>query len=151
MNGLSPSHELWGLAELKKQENVEVDVLPYESNKLIDIYRKSSLILISIEKPYLSTIGLTSLLDALSVGKPVVMTKNPYIDIDFEKLGIGFKVEVGDVNWWVEKIKILLEDQSLSYKMGEKALQLQKSIFNMDKFSEEYIRILNDLISEKLN
>ena len=38
MNGLSPSHELWGLAELKKQENVEVDVLPYESNKLINFF-----------------------------------------------------------------------------------------------------------------
>ena len=33
--------------------------------------------------------GLTSLLDCLGFGKPVIMTRNPCIDIDIEKEGIG--------------------------------------------------------------
>jgi glycosyltransferase involved in cell wall biosynthesis len=128
--------------------NVEIITTRHTYKDFIDIYRKSSLILISIQKPFLSTIGLTSLLDAISVGRPVVMTENKYIDIDVEKLGIGFKVGVSDVKGWVEKINILLEDPSLSKKMGEKALTMQRELYNMDKFSETYIGILKDMISE---
>ena len=39
-------------------------------------------------------------MDCLGIGKPVIMTKNPNIDIDIEKEGIGHWVEPGDVEEW---------------------------------------------------
>ena len=45
------------------------------------------------------TPGLSSLMDALSLGRVVLMTSNCHIDI--EAIGIGFLLHAGDVRIWV--------------------------------------------------
>ena len=51
-----------------------------------------------------SLVGLTSLMDALGFGRAVLMTYNKFIDIDFEHEGIGFWLNPGDVDGWIDKI-----------------------------------------------
>jgi glycosyltransferase involved in cell wall biosynthesis len=41
--------------------------------------------------------GYTALCEAMGLGKPVILTKNPYIPIDVEKEGFGITVPVNDV------------------------------------------------------
>ena len=71
--------------------------------------------------------GLQSLLDALGMGKPVILTRNPWFDIDVEALGIGIWVEPGDAVGWQRAITRLDEDPELAASMGRRARALVDS------------------------
>jgi glycosyltransferase involved in cell wall biosynthesis len=65
--------------------------------------------------------GLTSLLDCLGFGKPVIMTRNPCIDIDIEKEGIGIWVNPYDIDDWVNALKWYSENELEAKIMGQRA------------------------------
>ena len=62
--------------------------------------------------------GLSSLLDAMAMGRPVVMTRHPGIDLDPQALGFGFTVEPNDAAGWAVALTRLTEDPSLAAAMG---------------------------------
>jgi glycosyltransferase involved in cell wall biosynthesis len=86
--------------------------------------------------------GLTGLLDGIALGRPVVMTRNRYIDIDIEKEGIGYWVEPGDVGGWRRALVQLLADTQLSSAMGHRARDLGERKLNLERFSETVARAL---------
>lgn len=71
--------------------------------------------------------GLTSLADALGMGKAVIVTRNPWIDIDVERLGIGIWVDPGDVYGWRNAIRYLDERPDVALEMGRRARALVDS------------------------
>jgi glycosyltransferase involved in cell wall biosynthesis len=71
--------------------------------------------------------GLQSLMDALGMGKPVILTRNPWIDIDVEKLGIGMWVAPGDVAGWRDAITYLDQQPDVAAEMGRRARALVES------------------------
>ncbi len=81
--------------------------------------------------------GLTSLLDAMLVGKPVIMTKNPGIDIDIEAAGIGIWVEPGDVKGWRDAIDYLIANPEKARDMGKRGRELCENRYNLDRFSSQ--------------
>ena len=81
--------------------------------------------------------GLTSLLDAMLVGKPVIMTKNPGIDIDIEAAGIGLWVEPGDVNGWRDAINYLIANPQKARDMGKRGRELCENRYNLDRFASQ--------------
>ncbi len=95
-----------------------------------------------------STLGITVLFDAMAIGKPVIITENSYIDIDVEKEGIGYWVPEGDVQNWISKINILIENPEICEKMGQKALVLQQTTFNMENFGNSLKRVFRDLYKQ---
>jgi glycosyltransferase involved in cell wall biosynthesis len=88
-------------------------------------------------------IGLTSLLDALALGKAVIMTQYSHINIDIEKEGIGLWVMPGDVAGWRKAISYLLENPNETQEMGKRARLLCEQKYNLDLFSQEIARIIN--------
>jgi glycosyltransferase involved in cell wall biosynthesis len=84
---------------------------------------------------YSNSFGLTSLLDAMAIGKAVVITRNKQIDIDVEKERIGFWVETGDVNGWRQAINYLLEHPDETKEMGRRARYLCETKYNLETFS----------------
>jgi len=86
--------------------------------------------------------GLTSLTDALALGKPVIMTRNDFIDIDIEKEGIGFWVDAMDEKEWINAINQLKNNDVLCEKMGKKAKVLGESIWNAKHFAQEIIDLI---------
>ncbi len=68
--------------------------------------------------------GLTSLVDAMALGKPVIMTRNPYIDLDIEAQGIGRWVEPADVRGWADAINWFAAHPAESLAMGQRARDL---------------------------
>lgn len=68
--------------------------------------------------------GLASLMDALGMGKPVILTRHPWIDLDVERLGIGIHVDPGDVDGWRAAIDLLDERPELAREMGARARAL---------------------------
>ena len=50
-------------------------------------------------------LGLTSVVEAMAMGKPIISSRNPYSPIDIEKEQVGFVVD--DEESWVKAINIL--------------------------------------------
>lgn len=83
-----------------KSSNIEVNYIEVSKNSP-QITEKATLnsdVSLVICKPTRPTCnGYTALCEAMGLGKPVILTENPYIPIDVEKEGFGITVPVGDV------------------------------------------------------
>jgi glycosyltransferase involved in cell wall biosynthesis len=79
--------------------------------------------------------GLTSLVDALGLGKPVIMTRNASIDVDVEAEGIGLWVDAGDVEGWRRALRALAGDEARCREMGRRARALAERRYNLDAFT----------------
>ena len=97
-----------------------------------------------------SAFGVTSLLEAMAMGKAVIITRNDYLGIDVEKEGIGLIVEPGDVEGWRKAIKFLLDNPNAAEAMGQKGRQLVKEKYNLDFFSSQVAQHLRSVV-EKTN
>lgn len=87
--------------------------------------------------------GLTSLLDAMATGTPVVMTRNDQFDIDIEKEGIGYWVEPGDAAGWTAALSALIDAPAEAAAMGRRARQLAEQQYNLKMFAAGLASLLN--------
>ncbi|MGD9798767.1 MAG: glycosyltransferase [Acidimicrobiia bacterium] len=85
------------------------------------------------------TVGLTSLVDAMVMGRPVVMTRNPYIDVDVEGEGIGLVVEPGNVEGWRAAVARLVADPAEAAAMGRRARALCVERYGIDQFERTIV------------
>lgn len=126
----------------KKPDNIPSNVLfdiniPYDntSPKLLkEKYLESYVILIPLSDCS-SLQGITSLLEAMAMGKAIIMTYNKNIDIDIEKEGIGLYVQKDDEKGWIKNINYLLANPDKVNEMGLKAYKLCQQIYNMNQFA----------------
>lgn len=101
---------------------------------VIDAYVRSHIIAIPLQAtPMLA--GLTSLLDAMAMGRAVIMTRNAPLDIDVEREGFGITVEPGDVAGWRQAILSLLQDPDRVAAMGRRARERVESRYNLGRFT----------------
>jgi glycosyltransferase involved in cell wall biosynthesis len=94
-----------------------------------------------------SLCGLTSLMDALGMGKPVIMTRHPFIDLDIEKEGIGLVVEPGDIEGWCNAIHFLNDHPEEAIAMGKRARKLVEAGMNSESFAHKIMDIFDHLLS----
>lgn len=86
--------------------------------------------------------GLSGLIDALGLGKPVVITRNKYIDLDVEAAGVGFWVDPGDVLGWEAALTRLDRDPDLAVEMGRRGRRLVEEGFNSDAFGRRIASLI---------
>ena len=119
--------------------NVQVhslaQLLPLKS--LLGHYADAAVVAIPMVDVPGKLVGLTSLFDAMAMGKPVVMTANPFIDVDIEKEGIGFWVAPGDQAGWTRALTHLSNHPEQAKAMGEKSLALVKGRYHIDRFARQ--------------
>lgn len=89
--------------------------------------------------------GLTELCDALALGKPVVMTRTPYIDVDLEAIGCGVWVAPGDVKGWRDALRSLARDPAAAAEMGARGRAYAKREWNADAFGAVVLDIIRDV------
>ena len=95
-----------------------------------------------------SLAGLTSVTDALGVGRPVIMTRHPLIDLDIEKEGIGKWVDCEDVSGWAEALKWFEQNPEEACEMGRRARAIAERRWNSKKFAEQLIAVINGCLTE---
>ncbi|WP_114751716.1 glycosyltransferase [Pleomorphovibrio marinus] len=120
---------------------------PY--NSLIEYYKKSEFIIIPLKKeviPIGNTYGLTVLLDAIAIGKPVIMTHHNFVDIDIEREEFGLWVKDNSVEGWRNKLKEMIQLRERYDVMGENAKRKSKSI-NINHFSTQVNKIFRKIKS----
>jgi glycosyltransferase involved in cell wall biosynthesis len=90
--------------------------------------------------------GLTELADAMALGKPVVMTRSPLVDVDLEDLGCGITVEAGDVLGWERALSELVQDAERRERMGRKARAAAVQHFNTEAYGAGVVRLLEETL-----
>lgn len=91
--------------------------------------------------------GLTSLTDALGLGKPVVMTRHPLIDLDLEAEGIGRRVAPGDSTGWADALRWFERHPAEAEAMGRRARALAGNQLNYARFCAEISRLLESTLA----
>jgi glycosyltransferase involved in cell wall biosynthesis len=94
-------------------------------------------------------VGLTSLLEAMAMGKAVVMTRNRKLNIDIEKEHIGLWVEPGDVRGWQQAFTYLLAHPSEARAMGQRGYHLCRTKYNLDLFAANLANIFHRIGSAR--
>lgn len=81
--------------------------------------------------------GHTSIIEAMALGKPIIVTDNPYHPIDVEKEQIGIKVKPHDIVSWQHAINYMISHKEEMNKMGKRGRLLAESTYNIDKCAEQ--------------
>lgn len=117
-------------------ENLTQDCSYNEAyEKLRYHYYHSIAILLPID--YINDVpnGATVLVEALTMGKAIIITDAETNYIDVEKEGCGLVVKRHDVDGWVNAINYLLQHPEERKRMGERSFQLAKEKYNDELFS----------------
>jgi glycosyltransferase involved in cell wall biosynthesis len=89
--------------------------------------------------------GLTSVLDAIALGKPIVMTRNKWLDLDPEHEGFGFSVEPNDVDGWIRACNMIIKDDILRDRMSKAAIKVSQRL-NMEEFSRKLSEVMYQVV-----
>ena len=101
-------------------------------------YANSIAVLIPLIADPEDTSGYTSLLEAIQMGKPVIMTRSGCLDLDVEKLGIGTFVPPGNADAWVDALNSYQSKNTIPQENFTKA----RSVYGSHNFGLQ----LNDFL-----
>jgi len=113
--------------------------------KLYDYYSDARAIAIPLHDQ-VSLAGLASLMDAIGMGKPVIMTRSPFIDLDIEALGIGKWIMPGDLRGWHDAIQWFEDHEEESLIMGVRARKLADQGLNSASFANQIMDIFERIL-----
>lgn len=117
-------------------------IIPYRLAK--EVAQSNAVVISCLDYPY--TVGLTTLVEALALGLPVISTRNPKYGIDIEGAGAGLLVGYNDVNGWEEATRFLSDHPDKAAEMGRNGRQLAETTFNLENFTKELSVELKKLI-----
>lgn len=133
---------------LKGLPHISLNVQPKEGYMnyfhLMKLFNRARVLAIPL-LPGLSLAGLTGLMDALAMGKPVICTRHPLIDLDIEKEGIGFWVEAGDVEGWSRALSFFEKNPEEAQSMGKRGRALVDKGLNSIGFAEQIMNLFDKL------
>lgn len=89
-------------------------------------------------------VGLTSVIEAMAYGKPIISTFNPYSPIDIEKEQIGFFVKTADD--WRKAVSFLMQNPDEAAAMGRRARRLAEEKYNIRQCSRQIERIISETV-----
>ena len=88
------------------------------------------------------TVGLTTVVEALALGKPIICTRNPQMPMDIEKEGCGIWVEAGDVDGWVKAIGYINSNPDKAREMGKKGRLLAERLYNISHCTADMAEVI---------
>lgn len=112
--------------------------VPYEMAR--EVSKANCVVICCYNLPY--TVGLTTLVEAFALGKPVLCSNNPYWEMDIAKEGAGMVIPYGDVQAWIKAIRYISENKEAAREMGKKGRQLSERIYNLEAYTKEIVDVL---------
>lgn len=110
----------------------------------IEVCRSKVVVICCLDFPY--TVGLTTLVEALALGLPVICSRNPKFEMDIEKEGAGIYVDYNDTEGWKQAISYLYTHPEEAQRMGANGRKLAEREYNLEHYSRELAEILTDTI-----
>lgn len=132
--------------------NVQVYSGEFQFEQICKDYNAALFILIPLSDSPNGMFGMTSLLDALAMGKPVIMTRNENIDIDVGEENAGISLPENSVEAWTNSISKLLYDTPTLEQMSTNSAHLAKKfdVKNLAKCLESVLHITHQNANKKL-
>lgn len=89
------------------------------------------------------TVGLTTVVEALALGLPILCTRNPQMPMDIEAEGCGFWLEPQDIEGWTKKLQYIANHPEEAKAMGQKGRVLAEQYYNVKQCGKEVAEIIN--------
>jgi len=90
-------------------------------------------------------VGHTSMVEALAMGKPMIVVKNPYHPIDVEQEQVGLTYEAGNPDSLKKAIEWLAEHKEEADAMGKRARRLAETTYNIKSCAEQIEQVIATL------
>ncbi|MGN1262896.1 MAG: glycosyltransferase [Prevotella sp.] len=130
---------------LDVRPNVHVNyvngLIPYELGCIVN--RAACVVICCEETKY--TVGLTTVVEALCLGLPIVCSRNPQFPVDVDSEGCGISVPYYDVDGWVKAVKYIEEHPEEARQMGRRARELALTRFNNKICAAEVAAVLKSV------
>lgn len=130
-------------------KNVRVIEKLLSTGQLLPEYRHTYAVAIPLVlpeyKPY-NTVGLSSLIEAMCMGKAVIVSENKDMGVDLEKEGIGITVPLEDSGAWQQAVQYLLDHPDETEEMGKKARYLAEKRYNLGNFSYKVSQCMHQIL-----
>lgn len=138
------------LSEFKnKYPNIEIKFVTRNketSNDLVNLTAQSFCVVIPLqEEASYYCVGHTSIVEALALGKPIIVSANYYHPIDVEKERVGIKIKSSDPSEWIKAITYLYEHKEEAKIMGENGKRLAREKYNIEICANEILDSITSL------
>jgi glycosyltransferase involved in cell wall biosynthesis len=110
-----------------------------------EFYRDSLAVAVPLDLPgdYRGTqIGLSSLLEAMAMGRPTIITQHPLLDIDVQAEDIGLWTQAQNVGSWIDAINKISRDPEKAMEMGRRGRLLCEQKYNTARYGEDLSRLV---------
>lgn len=126
-NGFSYQRQLDNMA---KNANISVHYISGDVLRpmAVNVYKSLCAVICCQETNY--TVGLTTLVEAMALGVPVICSRNPQMPIDIDAEGCGITVGYGDVDGWVKAVEHLASHPEKARQMGMEGRRLAEAKLN---------------------
>jgi glycosyltransferase involved in cell wall biosynthesis len=104
---------------------------------LRQLYAESRIVVVPLARPIIS--GITVALEGMAMGKPVILTRNPYVEGFLEDGVTGFYVEPGNPAQLRERIRWLLEHPEEAAAIGRRGREKAERDFSVGRYVERIL------------
>lgn len=140
-----PNPNLEAVERCEPADNIDVvkicGLLPYEIAR--EVAKADCVVICCHRTRY--TAGLTTVVEALALGLPIICSRNPQIPVDFDRLGCGISVEYGDVEGWQRAVEYIANHPDEARLMGERGRALAERMFNDERCAKEVAEWIKQL------
>lgn len=137
------------VSQLDVPEHVHIHftegIIPYEL--ALKVARKQFIVICCLDAPY--TVGLTTLVEALALGMPVLCSQNPTFGFDIDREKVGMTIPYDDVEGWQKAIDWMAAHPQEAEQMGRNARKLAEERFNLEIFSKEIADALHEVANKR--
>lgn len=125
--------------EQGRHDNVHIEFVDRSNDTTLRLARLTAASL-AVAIPLLRShvnycVGLTSIVEAMAMGKPIISSPNPYSPVDIEAEGIG--LVAADADGWQRAISFLADHPAEARRMGQRARQLAEQRFNVSATAQQ--------------
>jgi glycosyltransferase involved in cell wall biosynthesis len=130
------------LGRIKCKENIKTHFIEgLIPNKIsIEVNKAACIVVCCLESN--CTVGLTTVVEALALGIPLICSRNPQIPIDIDRERCGISVEYGDVEGWINVINFISDNPEKATEMGKRGRQVAEREFNIKNCARQVADIL---------
>jgi len=118
----------------------------YISGNVIDplarkVYQSACAVICCRESNY--TVGLTTVVEAMALGIPIICSRNAQMPMDIEREGCGITVDYGDEKGWAWSVDYMASYPKAAALMGHKGRLLAEKYYNDRVCAQEIAAILS--------
>jgi glycosyltransferase involved in cell wall biosynthesis len=116
----------------------------YEWTELVQLYRDANIVVVSLFES-IDSAGVTTLLEAMSCGRPVISTRTKGLADYLQMPETVITIKPGDLAGLRQAIDHLLNNPQIAEKQGKQAYELATADHNSEKHVEHITRLIRSV------